>query len=64
MCSSPFDCALFGNGLLKLEDSRREEEVVVGGGGDLHICHSGEGERLFGISEKLLRGEQSRVKTT
>lgn len=35
MCSSPFDCALFGNGLLKLEDSRREEEVVVVGGG---IC--------------------------
>lgn len=63
MCSSPFDCALFGNGLLKLEDSRREEEVVVVVG-DLHICHSGEGERLFVISEKLLRGEQSRVKTT
>lgn len=33
MCSSPFDCALFGNGLLKLEDSRREGVVVVGGGG-------------------------------
>lgn len=36
MCSSPFDCALFGNGLLKLEDLRRER-----GGGvvrDREIC--------------------------
>lgn len=65
MCSSPFDCALFGNGLLKLEDSRRGKRV--GGGeaqGDLHICHSGRREQLFGISEKLLSGEQSQVKTS
>lgn len=27
MCSSPFDCALFENGLLKLEDSSRDEGV-------------------------------------
>lgn len=26
MCSSPFDCALFENGLLKLEDSKREKK--------------------------------------
>lgn len=33
MCSSPFDCALFGNGLLKLEDSRRHGGGGVCGGG-------------------------------
>lgn len=67
MCSSPFDCALFGNGLLKLGDSRREE----GGGGvverrrqkgDLHICHPGVGERLFGISERRTKPSKNNMK--
>lgn len=49
MCSSPFDCALFGNGLLKLEDSRGEKGLGGEGGegqGDLRICHSGSEELL------------------
>lgn len=65
MCSSPFDCELFGNGLLKLEDSRREE----GWGGlwdrEIYIfVIQAEENSYFGVSEKLLRGGQSRVKTT
>lgn len=67
MCSSPFDCDLFGNGLLKLEDSRRGE-----GGGRVGLWDreiyifviQAEGNSYFGVSEKLLRGGQSRVKTT
>lgn len=65
MCSSPFYCALFGNGLLKLEDSRREKRVGVGVVRDGEICvFVIQAEENSSISEKLLSGEQSQVKTT
>lgn len=51
MCSSPFDCALFENGLLKLEDSRREKGVVVGWGG-LYIFVIQAKEKVYLVSLK------------